>query len=254
MYKGHLLLFPSPRIKTLQASRDLNMWNETKESINYILRNNLAFKRVDSPLSFLESRALAFDWDALREPIDVRAVVVDHKVLVDPPEPPAAVGVELIGLPRGSGGGGGPPDLAGRGGRGPGAGSGLEVPVVCREGRFRPVRLDQASSRGPIISIPKAWVYLHGLVLGEGHTNWLCILEHSNRSVVHQEAENQEEGMSKHWVCHKVKSIRLTIQCFFFYFISRHDRYTAFSDTHIMCWGFQMTEYVWKFLVGSNHK
>lgn len=50
--------------------------------------------------SLEEPRPLALGREALREPFDVCAVVVDHVLLLDPPEPVPPSSVQGLVLPR----------------------------------------------------------------------------------------------------------------------------------------------------------
>ena len=96
-----------------------------------------------------------FSWEALREPLGVSAVVVDHVSPLHPPKPRLARLVELLGQPRPRFG---RPDGATRGfaSRPHTRRLGVEVAIGCGEWSFAPVRLDEPSSRRPIVGVPEA--------------------------------------------------------------------------------------------------
>ncbi|KAL0353978.1 UNVERIFIED_CONTAM: hypothetical protein Sangu_0979100 [Sesamum angustifolium] len=137
----------------------------------------------------LESGALAFGWDALTEPGHISAVIVDHMLLLDPSQPVSASGIKFLGLPflvtesisrcR----------PAGSACRPVYARVDLEVPVVGHKWSFGPVRLDPPALCCPVICVPQAALYSHGLTCRKGDSDASVVVEYSNRNVVHQESE-----------------------------------------------------------------
>ncbi|URE47645.1 STYKc [Musa troglodytarum] len=116
---------------------------------------------------------------ALWEPLEVAAVVVDHVVRLHPLHLLLACGVQLLAPPPAAAG-----DSVGR-----------EASVRGRERRLRPVGLDQAASGSPVIRVPEAGVEPHGLVLGERDAPRFQVLEVSDRGAVdHEAAEEATEG------------------------------------------------------------
>lgn len=113
----------------------------------------------------------------MRVAFQIRAVIVNHEVFLNPSESPPTVGIKFLVLPC--------PTWILRIARG----TGIKVPVVCCKGCFCPISLHQSASGCPIIRIPKAGINPHRLVLREWNTNWFSILEYSYRSVIHQETE-----------------------------------------------------------------
>ncbi|PON97956.1 hypothetical protein TorRG33x02_062710 [Trema orientale] len=100
----------------------------------------------------LSCSSCAFKREALREPLGVRTVIVNHVVLLHPLEPLLTRGVQLLGRPAGT------------------LGGGVEVSVGSGERSLTPVRLDESSSGRPVICVPKARVYPHWLLLWEWDT------------------------------------------------------------------------------------
>lgn len=118
----------------------------------------------------------------MRESLPVGAVVVGHVVhphpverhpappVHPPPHPPAAA----AGAPGGAGAGGVPD-----------AGVGDVVAAVRGdERRARPVRLDAAALRRPLLRVPDAGEHVHWLPRREWHPVRLVVLEHPDRRPV----------------------------------------------------------------------
>ena len=81
----------------------------------------------------------------MREALEISAIVVNHVILPNPPEPSTANSVQPLRLPSPVGGGGG-----GEGG------DGVEIPIMCGERSFGPVGFDEAASGCPLVGIPEA--------------------------------------------------------------------------------------------------
>ncbi|RRT45126.1 hypothetical protein B296_00035561 [Ensete ventricosum] len=130
--------------------------------------NDRSHSRPQSPIP-RRARNGALCRQALWEPLEVAAVVVDHVVLLHPlhlllAPPPAAAAGDSVG-----------PEASIRGG----------------ERRLRPVGLDQAASGSPVIRVPEAGVDSHGLVLGERDAPRFQVLEVSDRGAVDHEAAEE---------------------------------------------------------------
>ncbi|KAK4743649.1 hypothetical protein SAY87_009961 [Trapa incisa] len=133
-----------------------------------------------------EPRQFALGRETLREPIDVGAVVVDHVLLLDPPNPVPPRGIQNLVLP-------GTilvwvcPGARGRT-RCPYTCIDIDVPEGGSEGGVCPVGLHTAAHGGPVVGIPQARVYPHGLVLREGDSYGFQVVEYPYGNVVHQES------------------------------------------------------------------
>jgi hypothetical protein len=114
--------------------------------------------------------------EALREPLGVRAVVVDHVVVARPLHGLLRRGVHI--LPEPAGGGGGRRRGVRRG----------EVAVLREEGRAGPVGLDASALRGPVLGVPEAAVEAHPLRRRVRHATVRVVLELPDRRPVHQHA------------------------------------------------------------------
>ena len=140
----------------------------------------------------------AFRRKALWESLGVRAVIVDHVILLHPFHSLLACGIKLLWVPLCTGGGrSGSIWTARRCSRRPDAGISIEVPIGGSEGSLAPVCLDKPTSCCPVICIPETGVYPHGLVLWVWNTNWLRVLELPDGGAIHREAETEIPQMSK---------------------------------------------------------
>ena len=124
---------------------------------------------------------------ALGESLLISAVVVDHVVPLHPPHPLLACGIQILVPPvstirflRRTVGSTGRPNTS----------ISIKISVGGSEGGFGPVRLDAATLRRPVISIPEAGVDPHGLVLWKRNTLGLHILEVSDRCAINHESES----------------------------------------------------------------
>jgi hypothetical protein len=147
---------------------------------------------VDRALLLLHG---ALGGEALRVPLGVGAVVVDHVLALHPAHALLQGEVELLVVPVAGGCGGTRGALGADAGAAAGlaagdgdAGVGPEGPVGGGEGRVGPVRLDAPPLRGPVVGVPEAGVEPHGLVLGERDPLALQVPEVPDRQVVHHEA------------------------------------------------------------------
>jgi hypothetical protein len=110
---------------------------------------------------------------ALREALGVGAVVVDHVVVPRPLHGLLRRGVHLLPVPA----------VRRRGRR-----RGREVAVLRHEGGPRPVRLDAAALRGPVLGVPQRAVEAHPLRRRVRHAPVRVVLELPDRRPVHQHA------------------------------------------------------------------
>lgn len=125
-------------------------------------------------------------WGHGRVSSPVVAVIVDGVLATHPFEAVVLTRVEVSELPLV------PPALALGGAElglhGRLAAVDVELPVRRHERCLRPVRLLESAARGPIVRVPQARVQLHRLVEREFHPDVLAVLEHPDRSVVHEES------------------------------------------------------------------
>uniref|UniRef100_J3M149 Uncharacterized protein n=1 Tax=Oryza brachyantha TaxID=4533 RepID=J3M149_ORYBR len=134
--------------------------------------------------------------ETIREPLVIGAVVVDHVLVlrfpqllllphvVQPPAEPVA------------GGGGGRWALAAHPGvRARHAAVGGEVPEVGHERRLRPVGLDAAALRRPVVGVPQAAEQPHRLVDRERHAGVQVVLELPDRHVVNQDPDEIDSSI-----------------------------------------------------------
>ena len=129
----------------------------------------------------------AFWRKALRKSLSVCAVVVYHVILLHPLEPLLACWVHLFGEPSiATWWGGRWSWTTRRCPRGPNTSTCIEVSIGSCERSLCPICLHKSTPCGPIISIPEAWVYLHGLVFWKWNANWLQVLELSNGSAIYR--------------------------------------------------------------------
>jgi len=179
-----------------------------------------------------------------REPLwktsDISAVVVNHVVLLNQTK---------LGLPRGI-------QWLARGGRTwrrtwrrPNTSFCIEVSVWGREWGLAPIRFHKPTSRGPILSIPQAWVYSHGLVLGEWNTLCLQIPELPYWCSIHRKSVtwNQREKVNFLWVNSQIDVWKMKN-------LQEKTAFLLVLFSYMMLAGFHWTEYVWKYLVGSNQR
>lgn len=123
---------------------------------------------------------IAFRRKALREALEIRTIIVDHEVLLDPAEAAPTECIQLVGsVGRGSGGGFG--GVVSR------VGDSVEVKVavICGERRVGPVGFNESATSGPVVCIPKRRVDSHGLCVGKRYAHCLCVSEFSYWIVVH---------------------------------------------------------------------
>lgn len=123
----------------------------------------------------------AFQGKTLRKSSIVGAIIIYHEILLNPSQPSPAISIELLILPCSVW-----ESWIAR--------LHVEVAIIGRKWRTGPISFHKPTSCRPIVSIPEAWVYSHWLVLWERDTNWFGVLEHPNRSVVHQETETGKFG------------------------------------------------------------
>ena len=144
---------------------------------------------IYSLTSKLESGSLAFSWKAFWEAFKIRAVVVDHELLLHPTKSFSACGINPLSFPctllcqwisRCSGGTGGWWASS--------TSIGLEVSVRGGERSLSPISLDKTTSCCPVICIPQTWINPHGLVFREWDSSWFQVVEHSDWNVIHQES------------------------------------------------------------------
>uniref|UniRef100_A0A804PCM2 Uncharacterized protein n=1 Tax=Zea mays TaxID=4577 RepID=A0A804PCM2_MAIZE len=166
-----------------------DLWSEVNddEGIDRRARTQVASRSlIQPPLS--PEPAFSGHAPALREPLGVGAVVVDHELPLHPAHaavagvaellvPPAAASSRLL---HGA-------DGALRPAAGPDAGVGAEPAERGDERRPRPVRLDAAALRGPVVGVPEAGVHPHGLRPRERHPAGLAVGEVPHRRAVHRE-------------------------------------------------------------------
>jgi hypothetical protein len=107
----------------------------------------------------------------LREASQVSAVVVNHEIFLNPSQSSSTWSIKLIGVPCTVRESAGRLGTTRRSTVRPSTGIGLEVSIVCGEGRLSPVSFDQSTSCSPVISIPEARVNPHGLALGKWNSN-----------------------------------------------------------------------------------
>lgn len=67
----------------------------------------------------------------------------------------------------------------------------IEVPIRGCEWSLAPISFHQASPCGPVISIPKTWIYPHGLGFGKRNTFWFKILEFPYGCPIHRESNKR---------------------------------------------------------------
>lgn len=104
----------------------------------------------------------------MRETSDISAIIVNHVILLHPTD---------LCLPRGV-------QWLASGGRS----LGIEVSVWGCEWGLAPIRFHKPTPCGPILSVPKARVYSHGLVLWERNPFCLQILELPYWCPIHRES------------------------------------------------------------------
>lgn len=135
----------------------------------------------------------AFRWQALREPLDVWAVIVNHVVFLHPSKPFLTRWIQFLWKPC----------IRRRGvwrtirrcrcSIRQSTSIGFEVPVRSSERSMGPICLHQSTPSCPVISVPKTWVYSHGLVFGEWDSHWFHVLELSDWCTINREAEKQNQ-------------------------------------------------------------
>ena len=145
---------------------------------------------------WLESGLLALNREALREALEVIAVVVDHVLLLHPPQPVPSRRIQPLILPSGVPKGGGVVAAGFSGG--PDAGVGVEVPVGGGERSLCPVGLHKPASRRPVVGVPQTRVDPHRLSLRIWNSGRFVVVENPNRNVVHQKAASIK---SSHMTC-----------------------------------------------------
>lgn len=120
----------------------------------------------------------------MRESLKIRAVVVDHEIPLNPSESSSGGRIQLVCFPT---------TVKERRG-----GDGVEVPVVRRERRFRPIGFHEAAPRCPVVGVPEARVNPHRLVFRKGDADRFGISEYSDGGVIHQETgETDKEDKGK---------------------------------------------------------
>ena len=137
---------------------------------------------------FLKLSQLALGREALWEPLGVRAVIVNHIILLSPFDLRFAIGIHLLREPWIC-------VIIGRTRRssvGPNTRVGSEVPVWRCERRFAPISFNQTASGRPVVCVPKARIYLHRLALRVRHALRLVVLEPPDWLPIYGEAETEQ--------------------------------------------------------------
>ena len=139
-------------------------------------------KKTSKVLNIAVSFALG--WET-REANTICTVVVDGVSMADPTEPSVLEGIKILKLLLV------PPSLP------------LSLAEPCihwyltsinvealvrgYKGSLGPVCLLQATPCGPVVCVPEAWIYLHGLVKWESYPQVFVVLEHPYWHIIHKE-------------------------------------------------------------------
>ena len=155
------------------------------------LSKNLICKLLNMVFFFLVGLGhIALCWKALRKPFGVSAIIVNHIVLLHPSQSLLTCWIQLLREPR----------IvwwartwaAGWCTRWNCACICIEVSVWGSERSLAPICLHKPTSCCPIICIPQTWVNPHCLVFREWNSVWFHVLELSDWSAIHREAETEE--------------------------------------------------------------
>lgn len=132
---------------------------------------------------------------SLRKPFFVFAVIVDHVILLNPFHLPLFTVIKRLPVPVIVAGIGlGRPRIARSWGT-PIRNTSItviEILIGSSEGSFGPICLDKSTSCCPVVGIPKARVYFHGLISWEWDSNWLQVLEFPNGNAIDVETKIQK--------------------------------------------------------------
>ena len=158
--------------------------------------NWIDLERMKNSVVFVLSRINRNSWclalcgKALRKSLGVSAIIVNHVILLHPIQFPLVWWIQLLGVVPGIGGA-----------RVRTARRrwwwwsirvtciGIEIPIRSCERSLAPIGLHKTTSCCPVISIPKARVYPHWLIIRECNSFWFHVLEFSYGSPIYWEAE-----------------------------------------------------------------